>query len=41
MNSENRKTSDVHRLRLSHMDRINLPSGYNRVELLDLNIYYT
>lgn len=41
MNSENRKTSDIHRLRLSHMDRISLPSGDNHVALLDLSIYYT
>ena len=41
MNSENRKTSDVRRLRLSHMDRISLPSGENRVALLNLSIYYT
>ena len=41
MNSENRKTSDVQRLRLSHMDRISLPSGESRVALLNLSIYYT
>ena len=41
MNSENRKTSDIHRLRLSHMDRISLPSGESRVALLNLSIYYT
>ena len=41
MNSENSKTSDEHRLKLSLKDKMDLRRGDNCVALPDLGIYYT
>ena len=41
MNSENNKTSDAHRLRLSLTDKMDFRRGDIPVELSDLSIYYT
>ena len=41
MNSENRKTSDPHRLLLNLSDNINLKGRNNYVALSILSIYYT
>ena len=41
MNSENNKTSDAHRLRLSLTDKMDFRRVDIPVELSDLSIYYT
>ena len=41
MNSENRKTSDPHRLLLNLSDKINLKRSDKYVALSNLSIYYT
>ena len=41
MNSENSKTSHVHRLMLDLKNKLDLQRGYNRVTLSILSIYYT
>ena len=41
MNSENSKTSHVHRLMLDLNDKLDLQRGYNCVTLSNLSIYYT
>ena len=41
MNSENSKTSHVHRLMLDLKNKLDLQRGYNRVTLSNLSIYYT
>ena len=41
MNSENSKTSDLHRLGLNITDNIDLWGGEKRVVLSDQSIYYT
>ena len=41
MNSENRKTSDPHRLFLNLADKINLTRSDKYVALSNLSIYYT
>ena len=40
MNSENSKTSDPHRLLLSHRDKIKLKRSDKYVALLNLSMYY-
>ena len=40
-NSENKTTSEAHRLRLKVSNRTDLQGGDERVELSDLSIYYT
>ena len=41
MNSENSKTSDLHRLLLNLLDKINLKRSDEYVALSNLSIYYT
>ena len=41
MNSENRKTSDAHRLGVNLMDKIDLQRGDNPMALSNLSIYCT
>ena len=41
MNSENSKTSHVHRLMLDLKNKLDLQRGDNRVTLSNLSIYYT
>ena len=41
MNSENSKTSDLHRLLLNLLDKINLKRSDKYVALSNLSIYYT
>ena len=41
MNSENSKTSDLHRLLLNLIDKINLSRSVKYVALSNLSIYYT
>ena len=41
MNSENRKTSDPHRLLLNLSDKINLKRSDKYIDLSNLSIYYT
>ena len=41
MNSENRKTTEPHRLLLNRTDKINLKRSDKYVALPNLNIYYT
>ena len=41
MNSENSKTSDLHRLLLNLTDKINLRRSDKYVALSNLSIYYT
>ena len=40
MNSENRKTSDTHRLLLNLLDKINLKRIDKHIALSNLSIYY-
>ena len=41
MNSENNKTSDLHRLILNLIDKVNLKANVKYVALSNLSIYYT
>ena len=41
MNSENSKTSDLHRLLLNFTDKINLKRSDKYVALSNLSMYYT
>ena len=38
---ENSHISDVHRLKINFMDKMDLQRGYQHVRLSDLSIYYT
>ena len=40
MKSENRKTSNAHRLSLTLIDKMDLQRGKKRVALLEFSIYY-
>ena len=41
MNTENRKTNEPHRFRLTLVDKLNLKNPNKNIALRNLSIYYT